>query len=71
MVVIADLTLSMHTSDIKPSRLVRMRYKILELLKRNKDRQIALVVYSGDAHIVSPLTDDANNIAALVPLIDT
>ena len=67
MVVIADLTLSMHTSDIKPSRLVRMRYKILELLKRNKDRQIALVVYSGDAHIVSPLTDDANNIAALVP----
>ena len=67
MVVIADLTLSMHTSDIKPSRLVRMRYKIVELLKRNKDRQIALVVYSGDAHIVSPLTDDANNIAALVP----
>jgi Ca-activated chloride channel homolog len=67
MVVIADLTLSMHTSDIKPSRLVRMRYKILELLKRNRDRQIALVVYSGDAHIVSPLTDDANNIAALVP----
>ena len=67
MVVIADLTLSMHTSDIKPSRLVRMRYKILELLKRNKDRQVALVVYSGDAHIVSPLTDDANNIAALVP----
>ena len=67
MVIIADLTLSMHTSDIKPSRLVRMRYKILELLKRNKDRQVALVVYSGDAHIVSPLTDDANNIAALVP----
>ena len=67
MVVIADLTLSMHTTDIKPSRLVRMRYKILELLKRNKDRQIALVAYSGDAHIVSPLTDDSNNIAALVP----
>ena len=69
MVIIADLTLSMHTTDITPSRLVRMRYKILELLKQNKDRQVALIAYSGDAHIVTPLTDDVNNIRALVPAL--
>lgn len=67
LVIIADLTLSMHATDIKPSRLVRARYKLLELLKQRKEGQTALIAYSGDAHTVSPLTDDARTIAALVP----
>lgn len=67
MIIIADLTLSMHATDIKPSRLVRTRYKLLELLKQREEGQTALIAYSGDAHIVSPLTDDASTIAALVP----
>ena len=67
MIIIADLTLSMHATDIKPSRLVRTRYKLLELLKQRKAGQTALIAYSGDAHTVSPLTDDASTIAALIP----
>ena len=67
MIIIADLTLSMHATDIKPSRLIRTRYKLLELLKQRKAGQTALIAYSGDAHIVSPLTDDASTIAALIP----
>lgn len=67
MIIIADLTLSMHATDIKPSRLVRTRYKLLELLKHRKAGQTALIAYSGDAHTVSPLTDDASTIAALIP----
>ncbi|NNL56418.1 MAG: VWA domain-containing protein, partial [Pseudomonadales bacterium] len=69
LVLIADLTLSMHTQDIAPSRLTRMRYKLLELLARRKEGQTALIAYSGDAHLVSPLTDDAATIAALVPAL--
>jgi Ca-activated chloride channel family protein len=69
LVIIADLTLSMHAEDLKPSRLVRMRYKLLELLKQRREGQTALIAYSGDAHIVSPLTDDSNTIAALVPAL--
>ena len=67
VIVIADLTLSMHTQDIPPSRLTRMRFKLLELLARRDEGQTALIAYSGDAHLVSPLTDDAKTIAALVP----
>lgn len=67
MVIIADMTLSMHATDISPSRLIRSRYKLLELLKRRTEGQTALIAYSGDAHIVAPLTDDARTIAALVP----
>ena len=67
MIIITDLTLSMHATDIKPSRLIRTRYKLLELLKQRKEGQTALIAYSGDAHVVSPLTDDASTIAALIP----
>lgn len=66
MVIIADMSLSMYSQDIKPSRLSRQRFKILELLKQRKDGLTALISYSGDAHIVSPLTDDTNNIASMV-----
>ena len=65
--MIADLTLSMHAQDIAPSRLTRMRFKLLELLARRDEGHTALIAYSGDAHLVSPLTDDAKTIAALVP----
>ena len=67
MIIITDLTLSMHATDVKPSRLIRTRYKLLELLKQRKAGQTALIAYSGDAHVVSPLTDDASTIAALIP----
>ncbi len=69
IIIIADLTLSMHATDLAPSRLVRTRYKLLELLKQRKEGQTALIAYSGDAHTVSPLTDDTATIAALVPAL--
>lgn len=67
LVIILDLTLSMHATDVAPSRLIRTRYKILELLKQRREGETALIAYSADAHVVSPLTDDAQTIAALVP----
>ncbi len=69
MIVIIDMTLSMHATDVTPSRLLRARYKLLELLAQRQEGQTALVAYSGDAHIVSPLTDDSKTIAALVPAL--
>jgi len=69
MVVIVDMTLSMYATDVTPSRLLRARYKLLELLAQRREGQTALIAYSGDAHIVSPLTDDSKTIAALVPAL--
>ncbi|MBL1292499.1 MAG: VWA domain-containing protein [Thiotrichales bacterium] len=69
MIVIVDMTLSMYATDVTPSRLLRARYKLLELLAQRKEGHTALIAYSGDAHIVSPLTDDSRTIAALVPAL--
>ncbi len=64
LVIALDLSRSMNAADIKPSRLVRARYKIADILKQRKDGQTALIVYAGDAFVVTPLTHDNATIAS-------
>ncbi len=58
LVVALDLSASMLAEDEKPNRLTLARFKLFDLLKTRKDGQTGLVVFSGDAFVVSPLTDD-------------
>ena len=69
LVIVLDLTRSMYANDVKPNRLVRARRKLLDLLTERKEGVTGLVVYAGDAHLVSPLTDDAKTIAELIPAV--
>jgi Ca-activated chloride channel family protein len=69
LVIVLDLSLSMYAQDIQPSRLQRARYKVLDILQRRHEGLTGLVVYSGDAHVVAPLTDDTATIANLVPAL--
>ena len=71
LVIILDLSRSMNTADIKPSRLVRARLKLLDLLKQRKEGQTALVVFAATAYTVSPLTDDTETIQSLVSSLTT
>jgi len=70
LVIALDLSPSMVAEDIKPNRLVRARLKIAELLKTREDAETALIVYGDDAHLVTPLTDDTRNIAALLSTLN-
>lgn len=65
-ILVASLNDSMLANDIPPSRLVRMRYKLLDSLKQSKDREMGLIAFSGEPYVVSPLTQDSNTIANLV-----
>lgn len=67
LVIVLDLSLSMLAEDVKPSRLARARHKILDVLQLRREGLTGLVAYSGDAHVVTPLTDDTPTIANLVP----
>lgn len=71
LVVALDLSRSMDAQDVSPSRLSRARLKILDLLARRESGQTALVVYSANAFTVTPLTTDADTVAALVNSLDT
>lgn len=71
LVIALDLSKSMNAGDIKPSRLSRARYKIADLLKQRKDGQTALLVYSGDAFTVTPLTSDVATINSQLEALTT
>ncbi len=65
-VIVLDLSLSMYATDLAPSRLVRARMKLTDILQRSHEGLTALVAYAGTAHVVTPLTDDANTIQSMV-----
>ncbi|OED38437.1 hypothetical protein AB833_19865 [Chromatiales bacterium (ex Bugula neritina AB1)] len=69
-VVLLDLSRSMLAGDIAPDRLTRARLKLIDLLRKRRDGETALIVYAGDAHLVAPLTDDAHVIESLVPALE-
>jgi Ca-activated chloride channel family protein len=69
LVLVLDLSYSMWAQDSQPSRLERARRKLLDLLERRSEGQTALVAYAGDAHVVTPLTDDHPTIANLLPAL--
>ncbi|WP_200243195.1 VWA domain-containing protein [Lamprobacter modestohalophilus] len=65
-VVVLDLSRSMLAEDLTPSRLERARFKVADILSRSGDGQVGLIVYADDAFAVSPLTDDAETIRAML-----
>lgn len=69
LILIMDLSPSMLAEDIKPSRLARARFKLIDILKSRGEGFTALVVYGGEAYTLSPLTEDSNTIISLVPTL--
>ncbi len=66
-VLIMDMSYSMYATDLLPNRLTRARYKAIDLLNSLKEGDVGLIAYAGDAFIISPLTEDVNNIKLLLP----
>ena len=71
LVIALNLSPSMNAEDVKPSRLIRARYKVADILAQRKDGQTALLVYAGDAFTVTPLTDDTETIASQLEALNT
>jgi len=68
LVLVLDLSMSMYATDLRPNRITRAQRKLMDLLDyRREEGETALVVYAGDAHAVTPMTDDVSTIANLVP----
>ena len=70
-VIALDVSPSMNATDLKPSRLVRAKYKEIDLLKKIKQGDTGMVVFSGLPFVVSPLTHDTNTISSMLSNIDS
>ncbi|WP_296805760.1 VWA domain-containing protein [Thiocapsa sp.] len=70
-VILLDLSPSMNAADLRPSRLARARFEVMDLLKASEEGQIALLAFGPEPFVVSPLTRDAVTISAQVPQLTT
>jgi Ca-activated chloride channel homolog len=70
-VIVLDMSNDMLAQDLLPNRLERAKFKLHDLFKRRDVGQFALLVYTGEPFVVSPLTDDAQTIDALLSSLTT
>jgi len=66
LMLVLDLSPAMQSSDLKPDRLTRAKFKIRDLINRSDETQMGLVVFSGEAFVASPLSQDANTLKTLL-----
>ena len=70
-VVVLDLSQSMNSNDLLPSRLERARYKSIELIENHDNRATGLVVFAGSAFDVVPVSDDVATLTHLIQSLQT
>lgn len=58
LIIALDLSPSMDTADVPPTRLQAAKHKLQDLVQRRQGARTALIVYAGSAHLVLPPTDD-------------
>ncbi|NRA84441.1 MAG: VWA domain-containing protein [Gammaproteobacteria bacterium] len=68
-VIVMDMSLSMYATDIKPNRLTRARFKVTDLINQLTEGETGLIAYAGDAFVISPMTEDINNLLNLLPAL--
>lgn len=71
LVLVIDVSQTMDAIDITPSRLERVKLKVQDLLKLRPGARTAVYAYAGSAHMVLPLTEDAELIKTYVNALQT
>lgn len=71
LMILLDLSHSMDSPDVQPSRLQRAQHKLTDILRQRRTGQTGLIVYAAQAYTVTPLTDDTETINAHVSSLST
>jgi Ca-activated chloride channel family protein len=69
-VIAVDVSLSMRTPDVKPTRLERAKASMSLLLDQLRGDRVGVVAFAGDAQIVCPLTTDIDAAKELLSALD-
>jgi Ca-activated chloride channel family protein len=64
--VLLKVSGTMEATDVQPSRLARAKLKLQDLFAQRQGMSTGLIVYSGSAHLVMPLTRDHRIISAMI-----
>lgn len=70
LVVVQDLSLSMHATDLSPNRLSRARFLIKDHLSQRPWLHAGLVGYAGSAHAITPISESNQTLLTMLPVLD-
>jgi Ca-activated chloride channel family protein len=60
LIVAIEVSDSMRSNDVQPTRLDRARFKVLDLIAARTGSRTALIAYAGTAHVVVPPSRDVD-----------
>lgn len=69
-VLLLDMSDNMMDTDLTPNRAARAKFKLHDLLARKEIGQFALIAYTAEPFVVSPLTDDGATISSLLEVLN-
>ncbi len=70
VMVVLSLAEDMSQTDIKPSRLLRAKYIIKDVLQTFETTETGLMVYTDEPFVLTPLTEDTSLVENLLPEIN-
>ena len=71
IMLVVDVSRSMHITDIQPSRLRRAKIELEELLARANGARVGIVVFSARPHLFVPLTFDHEAVRHYLQSLDS
>jgi len=71
LIIVLDMSASMNARDISPDRLGWATREIEDILDYSPNLPIGLVVFAGDSHVITPITDDHMTIRNFLPHLST
>jgi Ca-activated chloride channel family protein len=70
LVIAIEVSDSMRSNDLQPTRLDRARFKVMDIVATRTGSRTALIAYAGSAHIVVPPSTDADVLQPFLESLD-
>jgi Ca-activated chloride channel homolog len=71
LLFVLDLSRSMNAEDIRPSRLEKAKFEIQRVIERSTGDRIGLLVFTGEAFVQSPMTQDHSALRMFLDIAET
>ena len=71
MLIALDLSRSMNAEDVPPSRLEKAKLEINRLVDRLEGDRVGLIVFTGEAYVQSPITQDYSALRLFLDIVQT
>jgi len=70
LLILADVSESMMSEDVRPSRLAQMKIELSRLLDLMPGNKIGIIAFAGSSALLSPLTSDPNALKMYIDSLD-